>query len=263
MKETIETFAKLTGLFSASALILSIFHEVGFFHVIGGEYRQLLTLSDYLVSAISWLPESAYFLFVGGILCLIVWKNSFNFMHRYPDVPLPRDRTVSGWINNIFYFGTLFIAAFGTIVGPPSLFLETQPMLVWVVFYLWLVTCAYMVKKISFVEELPNSARFLLLFIPVLVSNSYLSGVYEAYRAFFRPPNVYTIERSAQPEVQPKHVVLLRSLDKGALVLDKIDSTVYLIRWDRISSISHKSSPRNNSILCNITGYLCDLPPEP
>ena len=89
MNETIENLARLTGIFSASVLILSIFHEIGFFSVIGPEYRQLYTLYDYLVSAISWLPESVYLLFVASVFALITNKSTWNYIHQFPHDPLP------------------------------------------------------------------------------------------------------------------------------------------------------------------------------
>ena len=59
-------------------------------------------------------------------------------------------------------------------------------------------------------ETVPTSILLLLFVGPALITNSYLSGVNEAYGSIFRLPDVYTIEQNT-PEVQ-HHVILLRSL---------------------------------------------------
>jgi hypothetical protein len=129
------------------------------------------------------------------------------------------------------------------------------------VFLVWVKVVSSLLPKIAFMETVPNSIRLLLLAGPILIVNSYLSGVNEAYSAIFRLPDVYTIEQNT-PEVQ-HHVMLLRSFDKGVLVRDPVKDSFELIRWDRVNKISTRTNLRTQPVFCNITGLLCQLPPHP
>jgi len=47
MKEHLETFTKAAGVFSVGALILSVFHEVGFFYIVGNDFRHLFSIAEF------------------------------------------------------------------------------------------------------------------------------------------------------------------------------------------------------------------------
>jgi hypothetical protein len=259
MKEILETLTKAAGLFSVTALILSVFHEVGFFYIVGSDFRHLFSTSDYFASVIAWIPESIFYLSVLAFIIFVLTLRSWNFLYRYPKEKLPEtvfDKVLYG----LLYF-TLFSAIVGVFFGPPWLYLRIYPVLAGGVFLVWVNVVSTLLDKIAFKDAVPNWARLLLLLGPVLLVNSFLSGANEAYGAIFRIPDVYRIEQNS-PDLQ-NHVIFLRSFDKGVLVRDPVRSTFDLIKWDRISRISKVSNLRSQPVFCNITGLLCFSQPEP
>src|SRR6266851_9849592 len=128
MKDILESLTKVTGLFSVSVLVLSVFHELGFYYVIGNDFRHLLTTSDYIASVIAWIPETVYFLFIGAVFTTIIDRGRWNFAYKYPGEQIPK--TIHDRVSDGVYFFTLFTAVMGTIFGPSSLFLETYPVLI-------------------------------------------------------------------------------------------------------------------------------------
>ena len=52
---------------SFMVLILAIVHEYAYFAVVGAQYQSLMSATDYLVSALSWMPLFAIVLFIVAI----------------------------------------------------------------------------------------------------------------------------------------------------------------------------------------------------
>lgn len=257
MNDFLDSVPKAVGLFSVSVLVLSVFHEAGFYYAVGGGFGRLVSTADYLSGAVAWIPETIYVCFVAIVVALVVNQSKYNFAFKYPGEAIPE--AISEKIMFWMYASTLILAVVATFIGPPSAFVDTQFALVWVVFYVWIATAAYLIRKISFIESLPRTARVMLAVVPILITNSWIAGVAEAYRVFFRLQPVFTI-MSGDDE---RHVNLLRSFDKGVLVRDPVRASVELIRWDKIAKLSTPSTPRNRSLICVFTGYTCDVPDLP
>ena len=68
---TLEEVPKLTAMFSAISFFWSVLYEYFYFDVVGPELRKFLSLNDYVVSAIVWLPGTAALMTSG--ICGLPW----------------------------------------------------------------------------------------------------------------------------------------------------------------------------------------------
>jgi hypothetical protein len=255
MKEFVESIPKIIGLFSVSALALSISHEFGYYQVVGAEFRQLLSTSDYIANIAIWAPETVAYLFVVSILNLLINKDDWNALVTYPDIK-PK-KTIPERIQNFFWWSLVFSAVIATIFGAPAIFLQTFVFVIILMASAWIWTVSYLIRNIVFFQSLPRAILAVLLFGPALVISSYLSGVHEAYEIFFSGVRgTHLISLVGEDSQQP--VFFLRSLDKGILLRDPASSRTKFVRWDQITKISAASGgPRTQSLFCQVTGLLC------
>jgi hypothetical protein len=116
--EVLEGALKFVGLFSASALVLSIFHEFGYYNVVGTEFNRLLSISDFLTSAIFWLPQGVYFLCVVVIIQLLLRKHETILLFKYPE--MTRQRTRLDTAEDVAFWGMLVLGIVGSVFGPQN-----------------------------------------------------------------------------------------------------------------------------------------------
>lgn len=254
MKDFFESLPKVVGSLSILALVVSIFHELGFYYVVGFEFERFMSISDYFSNAVTWLPQSIYFALVGAIITLILWRHRWNFAWDFPNEKLP-PLSWSERVYAIIYWPTLAIAAFGTFFGPPKLFVSTYDAIVWVVIFLWLWTWGHLVNRIYAIGALPKTAKLFLLFGPMFVTLSYFAGVHEAYVAFFEKPDLYVVAQSTN---EKRNLILLRGLERGLLVRDPKNHETSFLKWANIRVVTRThGGPRNHTLFCELTGFTC------
>src|ERR1700682_6015636 len=110
MKEFLDHFAAILGVFSIGLLTMSVSHEYGYFLYIGSHFQTFLTTTDYLANGVLWLPLSLF-----GLYGLIDWD-------RLKEVDRPK-RDWGRWKNWIWpsIVALFFVALFATS-WPPTAF---------------------------------------------------------------------------------------------------------------------------------------------
>lgn len=253
-----EMLVKIGGAFSLTALILTIFHELGFYYVAGAEFRELMTTSDYFSSAFTWLPETMYFAFIAGVVTTAFHMPRLNRMYRHPGASTPAWELTLAYTSRFTVIG----AALVTMFGPPGIFLNEYPVLVWLTVYVWAIVWVYLSNRLAILEGLPRAFWVLMLIGPVLITNSYLSGVREAYIAFMGYPNAYTLEETKANA--GRNVIVLRNLDKGLLVRDPVSTRTEFIKWDQVAKLAKVGGgPRAWPLSCEFFGLFCGKEPSP
>lgn len=94
MKEILEDAARVIGLLTFAVLWLAFIYEYGFFYVVGRPLQSLMTGTDYMTSAVMWLPSSAFFLGLGLLIAnlgrrvggfqLAPWGTRKRLIHELP-----------------------------------------------------------------------------------------------------------------------------------------------------------------------------------
>jgi hypothetical protein len=72
VSSVLENGTKATALLSFAVLMLTVFHDWGYYWVVGPKFQSLQTTYDYIASSITWLPLSLAMLAIYAFCCLQV-----------------------------------------------------------------------------------------------------------------------------------------------------------------------------------------------
>jgi len=100
------------------------------------------------------------------------------------------------------------------------------------------------------------------IFLPAILGLAFALGQVEALFSIYSLSNVYAL--TEKDRAVTKHVLLLRSLDKGVLTYDLGAKKVVFMRWDALTSVDHVfHPPKIDPTFCEITEHICANPESP
>jgi hypothetical protein len=240
----LDKFPSMVAAATFIVLSLAVTHEWGYYSVFDPHIQGLVTPSDYLKSALLWLPAIVITYFIMATLTLLEWRASdFRFGER---------SRASKWITHIL--GVNFV-----VLSLISFFYST-PVEGWFVYsiaiaYVWSQIMEYMFSHHEVLSRFTLAAVLLVLFMPIGLSFAYASGMTEGRRDLLqRNEPTYTLTSKGKDE-RTRPVILLRALEMGALVRDQADVQFY--GWGDVLMLQLSPKPSDQSHSCQFFGIRC------
>jgi hypothetical protein len=266
LKSFLENGPKTTALLSFFVLMLTVFHDWGYFWIIGSKFQSVQTPYDYIANSITWLPLSLALvaLHVGAVGALVNFTiQRPTDQHDFQSAPLRIIRAkIKKQFDTIAIAGTvttLLMGACSYVYKFPhkELFGSFALMTAYVAIF------AALVPRAAFWDPLKQDFRLALLIsaVPIIVILSFIGGVGEALYSLSSRQNVYALR---QKDASYKQVSLLRSLDKGVLTYDFGNHQIAFTRWDVLNGIDHAIFPaQHKGSTCDVTEHICSTPEPP
>ena len=249
----LDRFPSLLAMATFFVLSLAVTHEWAYYSIIGSHFQSLMSPTDYLSSALLWLPYIAVTWAIMGILTALQWRiEGFTFPIRN------RIDSISLHILGI----TVVVSAVVTfLLVPPDITSQFAYGLAFC--YVWTVLLGYFVSHEAIRSRLTFGAAMILNLTPILFVLSYTEGLYTAKRDLMKTEPTYQFQSTKDAPL--RSVVLLRNLDKGVLV-QGTDREVQFYKWSDITEISHTApiaEPKSHA--CQLFGWFCNWrrPAEP
>jgi hypothetical protein len=253
MKDLIDNLGKFIAALSFALLIVTVFHDWGYFSVLGSRYQSIQTPYDHLANAIEWLPLHLAIFLVAFLFSLVLRALIRKpEEHAFPSGIMEKTR----WKNarNSVAFGgvSLLLTALGIIL------LTTQG-LIGVGVAIILFACYMTVSPLVLSRIPPSAVNDFVWLTPVVLIAAFITGGIDALNSIESPSNIYRIVPKDSP---PFNANLLRSLDKGLLMWDGSRQRVILMRWEGVSEISHFITPNDKTpYACRFLQFVCPTTP--
>ena len=253
LAKLLQIIPSIAAAISFAVLSLAFVHEWAFYFVIGGQFRPLMSITDYFNSAAAWLPWVAL-----GAVISIIWRLTDKTRHVPQDAKdafYKQHRVI--WVRDnapywLFIFTGVVVGAFQLLVGDWYVrgALEISFFVVWGFFIRSLA------NQETIVRALTIELVYILMFGPILLFMAYMGGATEAADALARrEPNFIGRLKS---QYQERDWVLLRTLSSGIIVRDIAADRIQYFKWDGIEAFESKiKQPNRNGLACRLFGYLC------
>jgi hypothetical protein len=254
MKNILDDLAKWITAISFALLVATVFHDWGYFSVLGISFQSVQTPYDYLAHGIEWLPFN---LMLGGAAAIITFglRALVRKFIRRPKVQYPSG--ISQRTSRKENKRNLAVVSLIAVPFAIQAFISTLDQLYFLAAAA--LTIIFQVIVSIWDDWLPPTGTLKLLQpLPLLLTFAFIVGFDDARRGLTSTASVYRIEPK---KGDPFSTNLLRSLDKGLLVWDSAAQRVSLIRWDDVNRISHFTATKEKTTIgCRFTKLTC---PEP
>jgi hypothetical protein len=241
---------QLTALVTAIAFSASLIHDWGYFDVIGSEYRALETVTDYLSSALQWMPQT-----LALIMAFVLFSWIARLASEVPAQPVTVEQITTGQKaepeKRYRVAGSLLVLL---ILGlPVSAYMfasqESGILLLLVPFAWFLVLPTILIFVFGTWPPRPRDDLFPIYIItwiaPALFAFLLLLGDYHARTDLTRTDADYSLStkstKGAGPSTGAPDVVakvrVLRVLDRGILVSRSQGDQVEFIPWDSVHEL--------------------------
>jgi tellurite resistance protein TehA-like permease len=238
----LDKFSSMVAAATFVVLSLAVTHEWGYYAQFDPHIQGLVAPSDYLKSALLWLPTIAITYFVMATFTVLQWRaEDFRFGPQRGQ-----------WMVHLVGVNFLALAILS--------FFVSLPVDAWLVYsiaiaYVWSQIVGYVARH----EEVPKRFTFgalvLIMFLPMGLAFAYSSGVREGSRDLFqRNEPTYTMISKGKEE-RTRSVILLRALEKGALVRDQADVQFY--GWGDVLTLQLSPKPADHPHGCQLFGIRC------
>lgn len=234
MKKLIETAPRLTATIIGATILISLVHEIGYFQVIGSEFMQLMSATDYIVSAIRWIPNGLLTLFV-----VIVWKFFWDRAEDGLSEEEIEDASPNPLKTYWFRQGPILITmAIFLLFGPLFLlFIPHAPfaaaacsfIVIWGAFSLWVVRHPRLEKRF------PGVARNLFVLGPIVVCSVFALGLDEGEAALNDSQGEFKI--SIRDGTAIENAQVLRIFADGVLIRRPDNNKISYITWADVKEI--------------------------
>src|SRR4051794_700759 len=121
MTKILDKLPQIVAGVSFFVLVLAIVHEYAYFAVVGAQYQSLMSATDYLVSALSWMPLLEIALFIDAIGFLAFGRLAQGRSHQeLMSSSTSYKRVYSPLLDTFFGSGTAVILGIGVfLLGNP------------------------------------------------------------------------------------------------------------------------------------------------
>ena len=263
MKTLLQNISGLTALVTGITLLLSIIHEWIYFLRIGPEFMAMMSLGDFLIAALIWLPSAVLSVFVGYVVDMF----STRIEGGMTEDEIAATSSNPSFTKKFRASPMIVIMVLSVIFGPLNfLVLPNEPiyafiiaiMVLWVVFVSWVLGHPRLSKRFSPVS------RSLFLIGPLIVIFVLGNGAKQArddLRATSGNDIIYTNNRVID------NVLVLRAMGAGVLFRQASGSAIEIINWRNIVRIDRKNVMiEKQSRACRWFNVLClnkkETPPK-
>jgi hypothetical protein len=238
MKTFLDHFAAILSALTVGLLLTSVVHEYGYFLVIGTNFQALLTTSDYLASAVWWLPPVLSYAIIAD------WKLEDSSPGK---VPWKHWRT---WLA-IFALASI---AFGIIFSPwpPSLLsvlvFMLLAMLAW--FALYKRSALYQRWYRAFEEQDDLNSIFLRLlkFGPPFLALVFLWGWIQGSNDANSTSDPYLVKFKDRDQAESR--ILLKNFERGLLMRNAASKRIEFHKWDEVVALEKMPNAKSESLAC-------------
>lgn len=232
-----EAAAAITGI----TVMMSVLYNWSYFEVAYPAGMQLLTISDHVSSALTWLPGAILTYLVGAALNTIIRVDVFPRR----DAPTLRPR-VFVWAENFFWAALLAVPV-----------LLAQPTDWWgctaVAGLVWLRFVLLLIARRGWKGLMPV---LLLIALPWLISASLIAGDRAALADFSATKGNATILLTDGASFDDD--LVLRQLEKGVLVRNLRNDNVSFFRWEVVQQLTtHEGQIDHRWRSCIWFGLFC------
>jgi hypothetical protein len=248
--KTLADVSTLAAAISFGVLCIAFVHEWAYFGVVGRQFQSLMSPSDYVSSAISWLPLAVGTFLIGYLIEHFVrrtegFRSEAEIAATYPTVRR------WWWVRQFPWVVGRWLALVnaGLVLLVLNIYLA-GPMVALGITVLWYACVQWYLGHPRIAAALTDRQRSALLFVPVIGVWVFLAGQSSGYSDLTTPHRLMILKPKSDSE---RNVVLLRTFGAGLLIREPVANRVAFTKWDEISSISYRTQlPDNRSYLCSI-----------
>jgi hypothetical protein len=253
LTKLLQIIPTLAAAISFVVLSLAFVHEWAFYYVIGGQFQQLVGITDYFNSAIGWLPWAALGLCTGAVLNLSSRTRDVSPDEKEKFYRAHRIRWVVDNVPKWFIFTTLVAAgAFQFLFGD----WYVRGALQFFFMFLWIVLLKSLASQDTIASVVTKELVYVLAFGPMLLCFAYVGGMTEAAETLSQKESSFIGRLKNQ--YQERDWVVLRALANGLIVRDLAGSRIEYLKWDDVAVFSSKvPQPNRSGLVCRLGGYLC------
>jgi hypothetical protein len=215
MKEWIDRAPGIFAIGTASVLLLTVLHELGYFLVVGFKFQSFLSVSDYFANSILWLPYFALFFLLG-----VAWG----------EFTRPTQRGVSRPSLKIFVVLVIALAVVALIFD----FLAGVALLAAIGAITYFVRFLKRSKDAD--REVPSWVIYLGVTVPIVGALAFLNGVSDGRNDL--KANGPHASLHMKSESLDEDVIIFRTFDRGLLAMNTASKLVEFFRWEEIQKIS-------------------------
>jgi hypothetical protein len=255
MKNLIDNLGKFVAALSFALLTVTVLHDWGYFWLLGSRFQSIQTPYDHLANAIEWLPlHLAIFLLSLPFSFALYALTGEPEVHAFPSGIMEKTRW-KGAKKSVALGGVgVLLGVLGVLLGAPQGGVEL-PFTVAVLLFV----CYFTLLPLVAVRFPPTAVNKFVWSIPPVLVMAFLAGGLDAVAGIESSSNIYKIVPKDSP---PFNANLLRSLDKGLLMWDGSAQRVILMRWERVSEISHFVAPHDKlPYACRFFQFMCPTTP--
>jgi hypothetical protein len=226
----LEKAPQLIAAVTAVILCMSVVHDAGYFLVIGREFQSFMSPTDYIASAITWLPLVLLSVAFVGMVQLALGRRS-NFETRR--IPLKSKRATmtatKAVIAVVLYIALCGLVCFGeNLVTGPDMFLI-------LLFFPWLFFWGWILSHEKLRRYIGMRGVFLTLIGVPFMAEIFCMGVRDASSAVLSEAREFSLTVSTDA---PKIIIVLRNIDRGVIFREPASNTIAFVKWSDIRSLS-------------------------
>lgn len=259
MDKMLDKLPQIVAGVSFLVLVLAIVHEYAYFMVVGPQYQSLMSATDYLVSALSWMPFIGISLFIVGVAMLSFARLAQGRSHpELLESSKHYRRVFAPMLDTLFGSATAFGLALAVLLfGNPYRLGWAQNIV-----SVGLVSFLFWLQKLDlFARFLTGPVILMVSGLPVLMTMSYVSGRDDGYLALAFDRNVHLMKLKSS--VEPENISVLRLMNAGLLGRRIEVPKLHFFRWDQIEELTLEYTPPDpRSLVCRLFGWDCNEIPE-
>ena len=266
VKSILDNAPKATALLTFCVLILTIFHDWGYFSIIGIKFQFLQTPYDYIANSITWLPLSLSLCALNAVPLLVFGEDVLTRRLFGDPSDLPR-KLLLARIRMFWHQGGIVCGILAVVLVICSYFVRFPASIVAISFAVMTgyFSLALFITPTLFGKSFSRPVGQLIpvaIVFPVILCLAFILGGHEALTSTSSLDNIYALTN--KDGIVIKQVLLLRTLDKGALTYDLGNKKIAFKRWDGLTSMEHVFNlPKSDATFCELTEHICANPESP
>lgn len=236
MNKIMDSVPKLVAIASFLLLIVSVFHDWGYFWVVGSKFQEVQTPYDFIANSIEWLPGSLLVLaVVSMVLFAVVPKGSTPTPEGFGDVVRLRVRRKFRFA----FWPLLAVLVVGFGFSQFVTYRQEAGVYIALTCLLWFM---FPISYLTFmdVKNTPSNRMVFLLYFstfPLLFLAFATGSIVADYDVFLSNNNIYSVQLKSG---STKTVKVLRTFEKGILDYSPSERLVTFVRWDEVKSMQRQ-----------------------
>jgi hypothetical protein len=237
VKEIIESAVSVGAALSLMVLVLAVVHETTFFLIVGYQFQALMSPTDYMFSALGWLPIVIILLVIGYLIPVPFNKRAEEIVSK--ENPTPEDISTMAEIADRLDRIMSTILWVGFVLLILALSLTDFLRLIWVNFAILMVVF-FIVRHGKIIGIEYSRRNLFVLFGFILFGNAIIYGAREGFSSLEKMQQIYAFRFNKDDKEYNWPVI--RNLSRGVLIHDVINNRVSFYKWDDIATMSVRVS---------------------